>query len=218
MEGRNVTSSITVGLFRDTRDEPWNTTKGSLNSLTFEFAGRFLGGDIDFNKIRATSGWYFPLFWDTVFLIRGSAGYIADKGDAERPEDPLQYYDGISVPVYQRFRIGGLNSVRGFEAGSISPYDPITKEYTGGLSMMYYNFEFRFPLLKEQGITGLVFFDTGNVWEQHDYSFSDLRQSVGCGVRWYSPMGPLRVEYGKNLDPEDWEDSGKWEFSIGGGF
>ena len=84
--------------------------------------------------------------------------------------------------------------------------------------MMYYNIEYRFPLLKSQGITGLVFFDTGNVWLNHEYSFSDLRQSVGCGIRWYSPMGPLRVEYGKNLDPEDWEDSGKWEFSIGGGF
>lgn len=220
MEGRNKTISITASVFRDTRDEPWNTTKGSYNSLSFEFAGRFLGGDIEFNKLRATSGWFFPFWWDTVFLVRGNFGFIGDKGEAEKPQTPSEYlsYDGISVPVYQRFRIGGLNSVRGFEAGSISPYDEVFKEYTGGLSMMYYNFEFRFPLLKSQGITGLVFFDTGNVWENHAYDFGDLRQSVGGGIRWYSPMGPLRIEYGKNLDPEDWEDSGKWEFSIGGGF
>ena len=108
--------------------------------------------------------------------------------------------------------------MRGFEFGSISPRDK-TGEYVGGEKMMYYNVEFRFPVLKEQGIVGLVFYDCGNVWTENErYSFSDLRKSAGAGVRWYSPMGPLRLEYGKNLDPYDWEESGKWEFSVGGMF
>ena len=206
MEGRNVTSSITVGIFRDTKDEPWNTHRGSYNSLSFEFAGRFLSGDVNFNKIRLTSAWFFPCFWDTVFLVRGNWGYIEERS-------------GGKLPVYQKFRIGGLNSVRGFEAGDISPRDPYTREFVGGERMMYYNLEYRFPLLKGQGITGLVFFDCGNVWEYPEhYTFSGIRKSAGGGIRWYSPMGPLRLEYGKNLDPLSWEETGKWEFSIGGGF
>ncbi len=206
MEGRNVTSSITLGINRDSRDKPFNTSKGSVNSLSFELAGRFLGGDVNFNKIRLSSAWYFPLFWGTVFLARGNWGYIEEKA-------------GGKLPVYQKFRIGGINSVRGFEYGHISPRDPLTGDFIGGEKMMYYNLEYRFPLLKEQGIVGLVFYDAGNVWTDDDnYSFSDLRDSVGCGIRWYSPMGPLRVEYGKNLDPLPDEDAGKWEFSVGGLF
>ena len=206
MEGRNVTSSITNGISRDTRDEPWNTHKGSYNNLSFEFAGRFLSGDVNFNKIRLTSAWFFPLFWDTVFLARGNWGYIEERS-------------GGKLPVYQKFRIGGMNSVRGFEAGDISPRDPITGDFIGGTRMMYYNLEYRFPLLKEQGITGLVFFDCGNVFtDQEHYTFSGIRKSAGGGIRWYSPMGPLRLEYGKNLDPLRWEETGKWEFSMGGAF
>jgi len=205
MEGKNMTSSITTGIRRDSRDEPWNTRRGSVNTLSVEIAGRTLGGDVNFNKIRAGTAWYFPLFWDTVFLVRGNWGYIEERA-------------GGKLPVYQKFRIGGINTVRGFEFGSISPLDR-RGEYIGGEKMMYYNFEYRFPVLKEQGIVGLVFYDCGNVWTDNEhYSFSDLRKSVGAGVRWYSPMGPLRLEYGKNLDPYDWEETGKWEFSVGGLF
>ncbi len=222
MEGRNVTSSITLGLFRDSRDEPWNTSKGSYNNLSFEFAGRFLDGDVAYNKIRFTSAWYFPFFWDTVFLVKGSWGYIEERA-------------GGKLPVYQKFRIGGLSSVRGFEAGTISTRDPVYGDRIGGERMMYYNLEYRFPILKEQGITGLVFFDCGNVFATNGsvnvankyndyregsehYTFSGIRKSAGGGIRWYSPMGPLRLEYGKNLDPLDWEKSGKWEFSMGNQF
>lgn len=206
MEGRNVTSSITLGMFRDTRDEPWNTSRGSYNNLSFEFAGRFLGGDVAFNKIRFTTAWYFPLFWNTVFLTKGSWGYMEEKA-------------GGKLPVYQKFRIGGLSTVRGFEAGSISPRDPEYGDRIGGERMMYYNLEYRFPILKEQGITGLVFFDCGNVFEASEhYTFSNIRRSAGGGVRWYSPMGPLRLEYGKNLDQFEGEKTGKWEFSMGNQF
>ena len=84
---------------------------------------------------------------------------------------------------------------------------------------MYYNLEYRVPLLKEQGIVGLVFFDTGNVYyDDESYDVNDMRSSVGAGIRWYSPMGPLRLEFGKNLDPREDEESGKWEFSVGGLF
>ncbi|MDY6973486.1 MAG: outer membrane protein assembly factor BamA, partial [Thermodesulfobacteriota bacterium] len=204
MEGRNVTSSVTFGIKRDSRDRPWNTSRGSVNSLTFEYAGGVLGGDVYFNKYLARSAWFIPMFWDTVFLIQGSWGYIEERS-------------GGKLPVYQKFRLGGINSVRGFDYADISPHDPDTGDKIGGEKMMVYNLEYRFPLFKEQGIVGLTFFDLGNVFEKgEDYSFSGIRSSVGCGIRWYSPMGPLRIEYGKNLDPRGDEPSGNWEFTVGG--
>ncbi|RLC30699.1 MAG: outer membrane protein assembly factor BamA [Deltaproteobacteria bacterium] len=205
MEGKNITSSLTFGVRRDSRDKPWDTHKGSQNSLSLEVAGGLLGGDVGFYKFRASSAWYFPLVWNTVFLARGNWGYIKKK-------------PGEKLPVFQKFRIGGINSVRGFDYGDISPRD-INGEYVGGEKMMYYTLEYRVPILKKQGIVGLVFFDCGNVFEKGEsYTFSGIKRSAGGGIRWYSPMGPLRLEYGKNLNPKEDEKSGKWEFSVGGVF
>jgi outer membrane protein insertion porin family len=206
MEGRNVTSSVTLGITRDSRDKPWNTTKGSVNRLTFEYAGGGLGGDVYFNKYFARSAWYFPLFWDTVLLLQGRWGFIEER-------------DGGKLPVFHKFRLGGINTVRGFDYRSISPLDPDTGDRIGGEKMMAYNLEYRFPLLKEQGVVGLVFFDAGNVFtDEENYTFSDIRRSVGTGIRWYSPVGPLRLEYGHVLNRRTGEPSGNWEFTVGGVF
>ena len=205
--GRNVTSSINFRITRDSRDKLWDTTRGSINSFRFEYAGDPLGGTVAFNRYEPRTAWFFPLFWETVFLVQGRWGYLD-----ERPKDG-------TLPSFQKYRIGGINTVRGFETYSISPIDPETGDKVGGEKMMVYNFEYRFPLLKSQGVTGLVFFDAGNVWrKEQNYSFSDLRTSAGGGIRWYSPIGPLRLEYGINLDPRPDEDSGKFEFAVGGSF
>ena len=204
--GKNVTSSITLGLKRDSKDRPWNTSEGSVNSLSYEYAGDPLGGDVFFNKYLARSAWYFPLPWKTVFMVQGNWGYVEQR-------------TGGKLPMYQKFYLGGMNSVRGFDFATISPKDPLTGDRIGGEKMMFYNFEYRFPLLKEQGIVGLVFFDAGNVFTKDEsYSFSGIRKSVGPGIRWYSPVGPLRLEYGFNVDPLTGEKSGAWEFSVGGLF
>ena len=206
MEGRNITSSTLFKINRDSRDRLWNTSRGSINSISLEYAGGFLGGDEYFNKYRAKSTWYFPLFWNTVFVAQGQLGYIEQRS-------------GGKLSVFQKFMIGGMNTVRGFDYDSISPVDPDTGDKIGGEKMMVFNVEYRVPLLKEQGIVGLVFFDAGNVFtKDENYTFSGIRDSVGAGIRWYSPMGPLRLEYGKNLDPREGEASGKWEFSVGGTF
>ncbi|MGD9040437.1 MAG: outer membrane protein assembly factor BamA [Desulfobacteraceae bacterium] len=207
MAGKNVTSSISLGIERDSRDKPFVTTRGSVNSLSFETAGGFLGGTVNFNKYLAKSLWYFPLFWETVFLAQGRAGYIQEKGD-----EP--------IPVYQKFRIGGINTVRGFEAYSISPRDPETNEPIGGEQMLIFNAEYRFPLIKEQGVLGLVFFDAGNVYTDDPTALtvSGVRMGAGGGIRWFSPVGPLRVEYGFNLDPQPGEKEREWYFTVGGEF
>ncbi|MBN2060640.1 MAG: outer membrane protein assembly factor BamA [Deltaproteobacteria bacterium] len=206
MEGDNLTSSMTFVLRRDSKDRPWLTTKGSLNSITFQYAGGPLGGDSYFNKYEARSAWYFPLWKDTVFVIQARAGYIKRRA-------------GGTLPVYEKYTLGGINSVRGYDYASISPRDPKTDDKIGGEKMWVYNLEYRFPLLKEQGIVGIVFCDAGNVFtEEEDFKF-EARRSIGTGIRWYSPVGPIRVEYGYKLDKfKDDDSSGNYEFTVGGIF
>jgi len=203
MIGRSVTSSLTLGISRDSRDRRFNARKGSVNSLAVEYAGGFLGGDNYFTKYRARSAWFFPFFLDSAFSIQGKWGYID-----QRP--------GGELPVYEKFTLGGMNTVRGFEYGDISPVDPATGDRIGGEKMMVYNIEFRFPLQKEQGVMGVLFFDAGNVFtKDEDYTFSGIRSGAGVGIRWYSPAGPLRLEWGKNLNPKPGEPKSVWEFTIG---
>ena len=204
MVGRNVTSSTTLEIRRNSTDRPWNTTRGSINSLSFEYAGGIFGGDEYFNRYEARSAWFFPVKWGTAIMLQGRLGFVSQRA-------------GGNLSVFQKYRIGGIDTVRGFDFGSISPREGFN--FVGGEKKMIYNLEYRFPLVAEQGVSGVLFFDAGNVYRRNEnLSFSDLRTSAGAGIRWYSPMGPLRLEYGRNLDPKDFESKGKWEFSIGGFF
>ncbi|UCG65364.1 MAG: outer membrane protein assembly factor BamA [Deltaproteobacteria bacterium] len=203
MEGRNVTSSMTFGVMRDSRDRRFNARRGSFNVLRVEYAGGVLGGDNYFTKYHARSAWFFPFFWDSAFSVQGRWGFVEQRS-------------GGKLPVYEKFTLGGMNTVRGFDYGSISPIDPDTGDRIGGEKMMAYNLEYRFPLIKDQGVVGIVFFDAGNVFtKDEDYTFSGIRMGAGGGIRWYSPAGPLRLEWGKNLDPKPDEPSSVWEFTIG---
>lgn len=204
MIGISVTSSVTVGVDRDTRDVPWNTRKGSFNNLSFEYAGGPLGGDVYFNRYEFTTQWFFPWRWDTAFMVEGRWGYVQQR-------------QGGELPDYQLYRLGGISSVRGYDVDSIAISTP--QGDVGGAKMMIYNFEYRFPLLKEQGVTGVVFFDAGNVFaEDQQYTFSDIPRSAGVGVRWYSPIGPIRVEYGFILNRRPQDSMGGFEFAMGGSF
>ena len=199
--GRNTTSSVRLTLRRDSRDVLFNTSKGSLNSASVEYAGGPLGGTSQFTRYLASSGWYFPLFWGTTFFINGKAGYIVENG---------------KVPDYEKFYLGGINSIRGFKYNTIGVIDPATGQIEGGDQMVQFNLEYIFPLFPSVGFKGVVFFDTGNVYNKADsIDAGNFKKTVGLGVRWYSPMGPLRLEWGWNLDPKPGEDSNNWEFSIG---
>lgn len=206
MVGDNLTSSITLGMERDSKDRLWNPSRGSENRLSFEYAGGFLGGDVYFNRYELTSAWYFPLFWETVFMVQGKWGLVSQR-------------TGGKLPDYQKYRIGGMNTVRGYDWYDITLKDPATGESIGGEKMMIYNVEYRFPLLKEQGVVGVLFFDAGNVFGKDDnYTFKDIRTAAGGGLRWYSPLGPIRIEYGYVLNPRPGDPTGNVEFSIGGFF
>jgi outer membrane protein insertion porin family len=210
LEGKNATSAITTALSYDSRDRAFNTTQGQNHRLSYTYAG--MGGDIGFNKIVGELGWYIPVYKGLVTFLHGESGYVRE-------------IDGYKLPDYEKFYLGGMNSIRGFDYQGINikgvnSDGDITEE--GGDKYVQFNFELSYPLFKDLGIVGVVFYDTGNVFAPGDsIDFGTLRQAAGYGIRWYSPIGPIRIEGGHILDPreEDGEDSGvNWEFSMGGAF
>jgi outer membrane protein insertion porin family len=201
-----VTSAVKLSLIRDSRDRLYSATKGSYNLLSTEFAGGPFAGDAEFTKLEGSTSWYFPIIWKTVFHFKGAAGQVFEN-------------ENDKLPVYERFYLGGLNSVRGFDYGDISPIDPVSGDRIGGDKMWYTNWEIIFPILEKQGVQGVLFFDAGKVLnDDEDWSFDSYRKSTGLGMNWLSPMGPLRIVWGYNLDPLDDEDDSVWDFSVGGVF
>ena len=198
-EGSITESSLTGTLTRDTTDDYMFPTRGSKNTISTEYSGGLLQGDTDFTKYTGSSTWFFPLPMDTVFGVRGRAGLMQKNGDKK-------------IPIYDRFYLGGINSLRGLR--DVGPTDPATGDVIGGETMACFNLDFIFPLVKNAGMKGVIFFDTGNTWES-GYDLGDMRRTAGVGVRWYSPIGPLRLEWGHVLDRKGDEAASRWEFTIG---
>jgi outer membrane protein insertion porin family len=199
-------SKVDLSFVRDTRDKLFSPTEGSRNSISVEYAGGPFGGDAEFTKVEASSSWYFPMFWGTVFHVKGAAGQAFENEDGK-------------LPVYEHFFLGGMNSIRGFESASISPVDPLTDDKIGGDKMWYGTVSIIFPLIKDMGMDGEIFHDFGNVYDvDEDWDLGTYKKTAGVGILWASPLGPLRLAWGFNLDKEDDEDSSNWDFSMGGTF
>ncbi len=200
------TRSLSMGLTYDSRDRYFNPTRGWLADISVENAGTLLGGDAEYTKFEGSTAYYHPIWKDILIgKIKIGAGYVEEGSDGK-------------LPIWERFFLGGLDSVRGFKYGWVSPRDPVTDERIGGEYMGYLQSEMVFPLVQELGLNGVVFYDMGNVWQKDDVDISDTKKSVGLGVRWLSPMGPLRIEWGYNLDKDPEDDSSNWEFRMGGSF
>lgn len=201
LEGENTTSSITTGLIYDSRNKIYNPTEGSRHSISVEYAG--IGGDVAFTKYLGETGWYINVFWDLVTFLHGEIGYVQENS-------------GGDLPDYERFYLGGLNSLRGYDWRDVHVLDENGDEI-GGDKFVQFNVEILFPLLKKEGLVGLLFYDTGNVYNDHEsIDLGDLRKTAGFGFRWYSPMGPIRLERGYIIDSEG--SGGQWEFGMGGAF
>ncbi|MDF1613607.1 outer membrane protein assembly factor BamA [Desulfurivibrio dismutans] len=212
---------VRLGFNRDTRDNRLDPTRGSFHDIGLKHAGGWLGGDTAFTRVEASSTKFFP--WegipllresrnnwlnDTTFRLKGAAGYIKEN-ETDR------------LPIYEKFFLGGLRTMRGFETATISPRDPDpdNDDRIGGEMMWYMNSEWIFPIVRDINLKGLIFYDVGNVYTKYQgWDVHDLKSSVGFGFRWLSPLGPLRLEWGYNLDPEPDERRNVWDFSIGGVF
>jgi len=200
--GTTLTSSITPSIVRDSRDNFLDPSKGSRNSFYITFAG--LGGNNRFIKGLIDSAWFFPVSKKTVFSFRTRVGYATGLF-------------GKKLPLYERFYVGGLYTVRGLDFGEAGPKDE-NGEVIGGKKELIFNLEYKFPLIEEIKLKGIIFFDAGKAYNDSEQFGSNLRYTAGGGIRWISPVGPIRIEYGYNLDRKEDESKGKIEFSFGSFF
>jgi outer membrane protein insertion porin family len=200
-KGTTITSAIGASLTRDSRDVIAAPTKGAQTTMAVDFAG--LGGDAQFYKLTFLQTYFRPIWFGHILALRGEVGYLAGWG-------------GVEVPLYERFYLGGPNTIRAFKFRSVSPVDSAGfKE--GGTSEILGNVEYVVPL--PFGLRAAVFFDIGNVYG-FDTKFdpTDLRYGPGGGIRWQSPFGPIRVDYGFNVAPRAGEGPGAFHFSVGSPF
>jgi outer membrane protein assembly complex protein YaeT len=219
-----VTRSLYLSGTRDLRDDIFDPGRGSYQEASWKVAGGALGGNYSFQKMSFSSSWYTPS-GAAVIAARFKVGF----------EEPFGKTFGVSpldrVPFEERFRTGGAMSVRGYlEDDEIGPRDA-SGNVKGGRMLVLTNVEVRFPIFWR--LSGAVFFDGGNVWtnpsDMRMSQFSlrggrvgdaDYRYSYGGGLRLRTPVGPIRVDYGRKLrlSAYDEGDKGQFHFSLGQAF
>ena len=198
--GKASTSGVTLNIERDSRDNFLDPMSGSRNSVFVTYAG--LGGTNIFHKEGIDSIWFFPIEPTTISL-RGRYSYA-------------EGLYGKELPIYERYYVGGIYTMRGFDFGAAGPRDS-QGTYIGGTTFAILTVEFIFPIFPSAKIKGVAFLDAGRAFNSNsEISFSTFKYSTGTGIRWISPIGPIRIEYGYNLARESGEQTGKLEFAIGG--
>lgn len=205
--GTQKTRSVALSVTRNTTDKFIDPSRGTVQNASVEYAGGPFGGDSEFVKYFLNAKAYYPLPGGTVLSGNVLWGHTIST-------------EGGRVPIFERFFLGGPYSIRGFASRTLSPADPNTGELIGGNKEMIFNVEYIVPLFNEIGIKGVVFFDMGNAYRQGDWPWNgpQLKYAAGAGIRWYSPMGPLRFEWGWNLHPAPGESRRVAEFTIGTAF
>ena len=199
-KGKKLTSAISITPSIDTRDDYFNPRRGGKHSLSVQNAGGILGGDNYFVKVMGQTSWFFPLPLNSTLNLRAQAGMISA-------------YGGKSLPIYEKFFVGGISTVRGFEYGEAGPMD-INGEPIGAKKMAAFNTELIFPISREIGLRGALFFDVGKGFDKWR-DITPLRLGAGPGIRWYSPFGPIHIDLGFNLNPKKGEKGHVIEFSAG---
>ncbi len=224
--GSNLRSSMDVTVVYDTRDSVFLTTRGNRSEFTAELVGGPFGGDISIYKLNGKTTFYFPFFGKHVLQLVGAAGvaqaYGASVGDGPLVIEtnivsgvtntlPVQVSD---VPIFDRYFLGGANTLRGFDFRKVGPKD-VDGEPVGGNTYVNATVEYTFPIIER--VRGAVFFDIGEV-RRNSYSFAlgDLKSDVGAGVRLNLPIGPLRLDYGYPIMTDKLTGkTGKIQFSVG---
>lgn len=205
--------SIGFNLDRDTKNHAFDPTEGTKIGAGVDFAAKTFGGDTEFAKFNAYARAFYNPVWKWVLSAGVEANYATT-------------FDQSELPFSQRFFTGGIYSVRGYQYGSLGPrreiptslapdFETASRE-AGGNKELVFNAESLFPIVEEVGIKGVFFYDAGNVFLESDpYDIRELRQGWGFGFRWFSPLGPLRFEWGYPIRRQPGERASVFEFTIG---
>lgn len=212
--GKSTTSSVYGSITHNNTDYRLDPSTGFIDSFSVEFAG--LGGDNKYARFILDNTYFHPLYKRLIGSAKITLGLIEQVG-------------GQPIPIDEKFYLGGINSLRGYRSRTVSPTSPsypgpgASYIYLGGTKEMYGNLEATFPLLAEAGLKGVMFFDYGTSFDKPigtKVINDTMLMSYGAGIRWQSPIGPLRLEYGIPINPRPYMDdpSGRLEFSIGSMF
>jgi len=189
---------------RDTRASKLNAKQGSFLSLSLTYSPKFLKSTLEYISFFGQYSLYVPISSRVVW----ASNYRIGLADA---------FDKVLSPRSLRFLAGGANSIRGFEREMVGPYDPFFQISFGGEALFVMNQELRFPLYK--GLEGVAFLDLGNVYENLEvFNPLDVRTGAGFGLRLYLSGIFLRLDYGINLSPREYEKKTVLYFSIGQAF
>lgn len=199
---------VRAGWTFDSRDNLLFPNRGILQKLSGEVG--VPGLDLEYYKIEYQHAWYKDVFKDVVFMLNGELGYADSYGDKK-------------FPFFKNFFAGGVNSVRGFENGTLGPrdIDPATGNdfSVGGTTRIVGNAEVfvPVPLIKDSKSFRIsAFFDAGRVFgDEESVSLGDLRYSAGVGVSWFSPFGPLKLVLAKPINEEDGDQTQTLQFQFG---
>jgi len=187
-QASGLLSSVSFDLHRSTADSALNAQHGYTVNFHFEPATSALGGDFNFLETTAEGRYYHPFGKIALVAARVRGGSIRPQGDID-----------LNVPFFKRYFLGGADSLRGWGRFEVSPLQ--SGLAIGGLSEFESSLELRAPLFGS--VTGVVFADAGNVWlDPWAINVGDLRYDVGPGIRYMTPIGPLRVDLGYQLNPE----------------
>jgi outer membrane protein insertion porin family len=234
-----LTSTGGISLLADKRNNRISATKGIYLVASANLSGgvrvndeellQLFGGEFNFYELRMNLRAYQPLDEKQRFIFRynGTLGHLGST-------------DGTVIPYIHRYRAGGINSVRGYDWYTLGPYvrafgyksssrsaflgsdDPTAADdrlVVGGTETWINNFEIESPIVRQAGISTVFFFDAGNAfgdpWGEGNINVADLRMAYGMGVRWLSPMGPLRFEWGFPVSPYPDERKAVFDFSMG---
>jgi outer membrane protein assembly complex protein YaeT len=181
-------TSISESVIRDRRDDSFNPERGTFFSAVAEWAYPLFKAESDFLKFYFKYQRFMPVLRTLNFSLTVRAG--AARG---------------SIPIHERFFAGGSNSFRGEPFDRLGPKDATSEMPIGGKALLLFNFELRFPLFASApALTGAVFYDKGNAFfNRKDFNLGQLEDAFGVGIRYRTPLGPLRIDFGWNVRPPD---------------
>lgn len=202
----STTLPLSLAWTRDDRDSALAPTRGRMQRLAGEVGvagdGRYVRGNYQFQQYQPLSKQYTLAFNTEMGWGQGLAG---------RP-----------FPVFKNFYAGGLGSVRGFQQSTLGPRDTLTNDAIGGAKKFVLNGEILTPFPgagNDRTLRLYGFVDVGNAWgDNQRVRAADLRASVGLGISWISPVGPLRLAYAKPVRSLDGDKIEKFQFQIGTAF
>jgi len=183
-------SSLSGSFIWDKRDDPFNPEKGFFLSFAAEWAYPIFNAESDYLKNFVKFQQFYSFVSGFSLISTARLGFGTGK-----------------IPIHERFFGGGSNSFRGESFDELGPKDPISFKPIGGKALLLFNFELRFPLVSAlKDLSGAIFYDKGNIFtEIKNIDLASLQDALGFGIRYRTPLGPVRFDLGWNLDAPEGE-------------